>query len=488
MNKHKEKKKIYIPLFMFLLLVLGVSVYFGVFKTSNDEETHLKKTETDEKVAANTTISYGDIYDTTGKRIITNTATLNSMFESDLFSEDKRENDLILTIDMELQTAVDKIIEEELLQKKSYGSTDLLDRAFVVLMDPNTGEILTMAGKQYVRDEKTGKITFNDLASGNMTTSYTMGSVVTGATILTGYETGAINPGQIILDAPLKIKGTPLKRSWKNMGYINDLTALKQSSNVYMFQTAINIGEGEYRDNQSLQINSEAFDTMRKYFHQFGLGVPTGVDLSGEIEGLKGKETNPGYLLDFSIGQYDTYTPLQLVQYVSTIANGGKRVQPHVLKEIRESAKDDSTLGPILEEVSPVVLNTVDMEPKWIERVQKGFKKVMQEQGGTGYPRFVNAEYDPAGKTGIAEAFYDGPLHKNYDEPLATMNLSMVSYAPANNPEVAMAVVVPWAYQGESGHSMNLDIGRKVMDKYFELKENSKTSLSENEKKSDIEE
>jgi len=59
------------------------------------------------------------------------------------------------------------------------------------------------------------------------------------------------------------------------------------------------------------------------------------------------------------------------------------------------------------------------------------------------------------------------------------MNLSLVSYAPTNNPEVAMAVVVPWAYQGESGHSMNLDIGRKVMDKYFELKGNSKTSLSD---------
>ncbi|KMY50243.1 hypothetical protein AC625_12655 [Peribacillus loiseleuriae] len=107
-----------------------------------------------------------------------------------------------------------------------------------------------MAGKQYARDGKTGKMKFNDFALGNMTTSYTMGSVVTGATTLTGYETDAINPGQSMVDAPINIKGSPQKRSWKYMGMINNLTALKQSSDVYMFKTAIKIGEGEYRNNQ----------------------------------------------------------------------------------------------------------------------------------------------------------------------------------------------------------------------------------------------
>jgi len=178
------------------------------------------------------------------------------------------------------------------------------------------------------------------------------------------------------------------------MGMINDLTALKQSSDVYMFKTAINIGEGEYRNNQSLRINVEAFDTMRKYFHQFGLGVPTGIDLNDEMAGFKGQDTVPGKLLDFSIGQYDKYTPMQLAQYVSTIANGGKRIQPHILKEIREPADDASTLDSIIEEISPVVLNTIDMEPKWIERVQKGFELVMQEEGGTGYSMFGNADYE----------------------------------------------------------------------------------------------
>ncbi|WP_042350084.1 penicillin-binding transpeptidase domain-containing protein [Bacillus massiliigorillae] len=393
-----------------------------------------------------------------------------NVLESALLSAGKRGNDLVLTIDMDLQRAVEEIIEQELRQKKSYGSTQFLDRAFVVMMDPNTGEVLTMAGKRYARNEDTGKMEFTDFALGNITTSYTMGSVVKGATVLTGYETGVLRPGAGVMDSPIKI-GPTIKKSWKNMGWINDLTALKQSSNVYMFHIAMDIGKGNYRYGQPLSIDTKAFDTMRYYFNQFGLGTRTGIDLPNESAGFKGQDKLPGKLLDFSIGQFDTYTPMQLAQYVSTIANGGNRLQPHIVKQIREPSEDAKSLGPVTQEISPVVLNTLDMKSSWIERVQTGFRKVMQEQGGTGKSAFAGAKYDPAGKTGTAEAFYDGPLRKNYKEPPPTMNLSLVGYAPSKNPEVAMAVVVPWAYQGKTGHSMNMDIGRKVMDKYFELKE-----------------
>ncbi|MDQ7860116.1 penicillin-binding transpeptidase domain-containing protein [Peribacillus frigoritolerans] len=78
---------------------------------------------------------------------------------------------------------------------KAKGNTYLLDRAFVVLMDPNTGEVLTMAGRQYGRNSKTGLTEMNDFALGNITTSYTMGSSVKGATVYTGFQTGAIAPG-----------------------------------------------------------------------------------------------------------------------------------------------------------------------------------------------------------------------------------------------------------------------------------------------------
>lgn len=91
---------------------------------------------------------------------------------------------------------------------------------------------------------------------------------------------------------------------------------------------------------------------MRYYFGQFGLGVKTGIDLPNESAGQIGRGNQPGFLLDLSIGQYDTYTPLQLAQYVSTIANGGYRMQPQVVKrnsstgsETRRSWKSRSLNG-----------------------------------------------------------------------------------------------------------------------------------------------
>ena len=82
---------------------------------------------------------------------------------------------------------------------------------------------------------------------------------------------------------------------------------------------------------------------------------------------LKEHETSPGKLLDLAIGQYDTYTPMQLAQYVSTIANGGNRMQPHIVKEIRDPVDDNEELGPIAKENSPTVLNRLNMKDEWIE-------------------------------------------------------------------------------------------------------------------------
>ncbi|MDE3839609.1 penicillin-binding protein [Bacillus methanolicus] len=394
-----------------------------------------------------------------------------NVLKTEVISEGQRGKDLVLTIDMDLQLAVEKIIEEELWKAKSYPGTSLLDRAYVVLMDPNTGEILTMAGKRIVKDEKTGKRELQDDALGNITTSYNVGSAVKGATVLTGYKTGAIQPGEYLLDTPMKIKGTPVKKSWQTMGLINDLYALRRSSNVYMFRIAVEIGDGRYEYDQPLPLKEEAFDTIRQSFSQFGLGVRTGIDLPNEMVGFKGADKKPGFLLDLVIGQYDTYTNMQLAQYVSTIANNGYRLQPHIVKEIREPVMKNDELGPIIEEIEPKVLNRIDMKTEWIERVQEGFRQVMQEPKGTAVGYFGGKNYSPAGKTGTAEAFYDGPDRKKFGkEPPEVMNLSLVGYAPSNNPEIAMAVLVPWAFQGNYDHKANLKIGERVMDAYFDLK------------------
>jgi penicillin-binding protein A len=95
----------------------------------------------------------------------------------------------------------------------------------------------------------------------------------------------------------------------------------------------------------------------------------------------------------------------------------------------------------------------------------------MQEPGGTAYKFFGSAPYAPAGKTGTAEAFYDGPERSKFGkEPPPVMNLSLVGYAPSKNPEVAMAVLIPWAFQGDEDNKANLKIGRRVLDTYFNLK------------------
>nr|WP_110927399.1 penicillin-binding protein 2 [Bacillus massiliglaciei] len=413
---------------------------------------------------------YEDVLQGTKAKIRNVTDKSGNVVDSEVITEGQRGKDLVLTIDMDLQLATEEILEKHLIAKKKMGNTKFLDRAFAVMMDPKTGEILTMAGKQYVKDKETGKASIEDFALGNITTSYAMGSSVKGATVLTGYQQGAIKPGSYFYDTKLKIKGTPEKGSYKNFGNINDLTALKVSSNVYMFRTAINIAGGHYVMNKPLDIDTSAFSTIRNSFAQFGLGVRTGIDLPNEMAGFKGSETSPGKLLDLAIGQYDTYTPMQLVQYVSTIANGGNRMQPHMVKEIRDPEDDNEALGPIAEEMKPTVLNRIEMKSEWIERVQQGFEKVAQESGGTAYTWLGGKSYHAAAKTGTAESFYDGPDREKYDEPQETMNLTLVGYAPSENPEVAFAVVVPWAYQGHSGHSMNKEIGEEILDKYFELK------------------
>ncbi|MGG5254364.1 peptidoglycan D,D-transpeptidase FtsI family protein [Neobacillus sp. SM06] len=416
-------------------------------------------------------LQYEDVLHGFKGKVKNSTDQVESIFNRNIISSGKRGSDLVLSIDMDLQLTVEKIIEEELLAAKKWPDTSLLDRAYVALMDPRTGEILTMAGKKMVKNKETGHIDLLDDALGTFTTTYNVGSTVKGATVLTGFKTGAITPNTFFDDQGLKIKGTPLKKSYAYLGTLNEIDALKKSSNVYMFHTAIQIGKGHYEYNQPLRLNEpHAFEIIRNSFASFGLGARTGIDLPNEQTGFKGTSRLPGFLLDLAIGQYDTYSAMQLVQYVSTIANGGYRMQPHLLKEIRQPIDNMGELGPLVMEMKPKVLNTIDVQKEWLDRVQTGFRKVMQDSEGTAYKFFGDAPYSPAGKTGTAQAYYDGPDRNRFGkEPPQVMNLSLVGYAPSQNPVIAMAVIVPWAYQGKDDHRANLKIGRRVMDAYFQL-------------------
>ncbi|PEJ35886.1 peptidoglycan D,D-transpeptidase FtsI family protein [Bacillus pseudomycoides] len=413
---------------------------------------------------------YEDVLHGTKEEVKNNIDKAGNVVQTETISKGKSGNNLTLTIDMELQKKVEESIEKNLKAFKS--SEPLMDRAFVVMMDPKTGQLLSMAGKRFV--EKDGKVEVEDFALGNMVTSYELGSAVKGATLLTGYQTGAIQPGTQFYDAPMKFKGTRVKKSWNVSGFgnINDLRALQVSSNVYMFHTALQIAGVNYVPNSSLDIKQAAFDTMRYYFKQFGLGVPTGINLPNEITGqTRQKDSQPGFLLDFSIGQYDTYTPLQLAQYISTIANDGYRMQPQIVQEIREQTTKKEEIGKVVQSIEPVVLNRVDVKSEYIDRVKEGFRWVFQEGDGTGVKYFQKAPYKPAGKTGTAQTVYggDSKIGRNEKgERIECYNLTLVGYAPYDNPEIAFSVVVPWVHNDKGG--INSLIGKDILDIYFDLK------------------
>lgn len=411
---------------------------------------------------------YEDVLHGTKKEVRSVADKQGTTIRTETISEGKSGKNLTLTIDMELQKKVEESIEKILKAYK--GSESMLDRAFVVMMNPKNGQVLSMAGKRLV--EKDGKTEIEDYALGTMTSSYELGSTVKGATVLTGFETKAITPGTYFYDAPMKFKGTREKKSWKEFGNIDDLRALQVSSNVYMFHTALKIAGVDYVRNSSLNIKQEYFDKMRYYFRQFGLGVPTGIDLPNETAGQIGKKDNqPGFLLDYSIGQYDTYTPLQLVQYISTIANGGYRMKPQIVQEVREQTSQKDEIGKVVHAVEPIVLNKIDMKEEYIKQVKEGFRKVFQEGDGTGVRAFQKASYKPAGKTGTAQTVYGGESdigRNEKGERRECYNLTLAGYAPYDNPEVAFSVVVPWVMNDKSG--INSDIGKEVLDAYFELK------------------
>ena len=390
--------------------------------------------------------------------------------------------DLVLTFDSELQVANEKIVEEELLKLKAMSGSSLLDRAFLIMMDPNTGDILSMVGKKIEKDSETGRNVVVDYAYGSFTTAYEAGSVVKAGTLLTGYKLGAITPNTVLGDEPIHLLGTPVKRSIFNQGgYISmdGLSALEQSSNVYMFKTAMLINGTPYSYMMPLRLNDQTFPKMRNSYAQFGLGVKTGIDLPNEFSGVEGPIMG-GKTLDLAIGQYDTYTPLQLAQYISTIANGGYRVQPHVVKEVRDPSKDGQQLGQLVTEVGPRILNHIDNTEEEINYVKKGLQRVYTGSRGTARTAFANAPFTAAGKTGTAEVVYYGPLRERYGTN--TINLTHVGYAPYENPEIAYAVVIPWATTNLNQHlSNNNVIARRALDAYYELKAKyEKTKVTDN--------
>lgn len=414
------------------------------------------------------------------KSVINNTTDgKGSVTETETIFKGEPGKDLVLTVDSEIQANIESLVEAKLIEMKEKNGSQLLDRAFVVIMDPYTGEVLSMVGKQLGNDPKTGKRVVYDYAYGTFTSAYEIGSIIKPATVLTGYDQGVIELNDVLVDEPIKIKDTKVKSSIFNRNSripLTDLQAIERSSNVYMFKIGFRLANEIYRYDEPTNIgNSDDFEVLRNSYAQFGLGVPTGIDLPGESSGIRGP-IEAGKFLDLTIGQYDTYTPLQMAQYVSTIANGGIRVQPHVVKEIREPSSDGNTMGPLVAEIGPSVLNRIHNTEKQIEHIKKGMSLVYYGDHGSARSYFGDTPYKAAGKTGTAQVVYFGPDQDSWGEE--TINSTHIGFAPFDNPEIAYAVMIPWApYYNGQYESTGTILAREVVDAYFEIQKKNDSAI-----------
>lgn len=384
----------------------------------------------------------------------------------ELIERGMRGHDIVLSIDIDLQLAVEEILIEEMKKAKEEPNTDYYNKSFVIISDPNTGEILVYAAKQIIF--KNGEYQIYDYTPYIATTPIVVGSVIKGASMAVGYKTDAINIGTTMLDECIKIKNTPKKCSWRSgLGFLNDIDALVLSSNSYQFKVAMKVGGAKYSYNSPLNIDYNAFDIYRDTYAQFGLGVKTGIDFPLESTGYKGTNMLSGHLLDFAIGQYDTYTSIQLTQYINTIANNGNRIALKFLKEVHEPTMKNS-LGILLEESEPVILNKIELESKYLDRIRLGFKEVMK--GPLGYNYMGNVP-NPAGKTGTSQSFYDSDGDGIIDKE--TVTKTFAGYYPADKPIMSIVVVSPdisHRYNNSTYDvAVNKQISSKVCNKFLEF-------------------
>lgn len=342
-----------------------------------------------------------------------------------LLEEEQKGNDLILSIDIDMQIKTEEILKDKLILAKKYGNTEYYKDSYALVSDPLTGSIKAISGIRLNDDN-----TFSDISLNNINKSYTIGSAVKGATIAVGYKYKLIEPGKYINDSCVKLLFVPKKCSFKKLGKVNDLTALSNSSNYYQYMIAIKLTGNTYTPNMKLNATQEHFKKYREMLSSFGLGVKTGIDLPNEQTGIMGKTIADDLLLNLSIGQYDTYTPIEVLQYINSVATG-KRIKLSLMQEIKNGEET------LLENKSEV-LNNVDLDKESLDRIKEGMKLVLSEGTGKFYvPQGLNF----AGKTGTSESFLDTNNDNIVDT--ATISSTFTGFYPADNPKFSIVVITP---------------------------------------------
>lgn len=389
--------------------------------------------------------SYTLNYDSSGNPIVTSTKSGTAG------------SNIRLSIDWELQQFADSIIEEELVKMNSQNK--FFNKMFFTLMDPYTGEIIVMSGK--IINKETGEVT--DYAAGNYLDANLIGSTIKGGTLYTAFKEGVITPGTTFMDEPIKIKGTKEKKSHRDLGLINEIDALAYSSNVYMFRIAMLLGGANYVYDGPLKINDEAFETLRRDLGELGLGVKTGIDIPNEAFGYRGSKRTGGYLLDASIGQYDTYTNIQLAQYACTLANGGKRIKPHLFLD--SYVTDADGLANANYTVKTEVLDDVSEQTTAFSQIKQGMRACVTRTNGTCNSYWSSKSYVTYAKTGTAED-YTGTGETDYPNHL---QIGYIQADENSEPIVAFACIAIRQTTASNGSSSSAPlISQQIIDKYVE--------------------
>ena len=386
-------------------------------------------------------------------------------------------SDIVLTIDANLQKVTEDALAANIQKISSGGFGKRYDAraGACVVMNVNSGEILAMASyPTYTPADFVGGIstenwnkynndTSHPLVDKAIQNSYSPGSTFKMITAIAGLESGVINTNTTINDTGRYTKYRDYQPvCWyytdyhRGHGSLNVSGAIEKSCNFFFYETGDRMG----------------IDTLSKYAKYFGLGTKTGIELQGETSGqLASKETksklrpnssdgnwNPGDTLQASIGQGDNeFSPLQMAKYISILANGGNKIEPTIIKTIRnangsESSKEDikkfvnNKLGIQEEETEDL-----QIQQKNLDAVLKGMESVTQDSEGTAYVRFKDFGISVGGKTGSAEA------------PGNKVNAWFVGFAPFENPEIAIVVMVE-----NGGHgNYTAEVVRDIMEEYF---------------------
>ena len=360
--------------------------------------------------------------------------------------EGSKGKNIKLTIDLAFQDSVDSLLKSYFNSELANGGAQYSEGVYAVALNPKTGAVLAMSGIKH--NLESGELTPDSL--GTVTNVFVPGSVVKAATISSGWENGVLSGNQTLTDQPIVFQGSAPINSWYTLSYgsfpITAVEALEYSSNTYMVQTALGIMGQTYQPNMTVGTSNleSAMAKLRSTFGEYGLGVSTGIDLPDESTGFIPKDFDLANYLTNAFGQFDNYTPMQLAQYVATIANNGVRLAPRIVEGVYDN-NEQGGLGELIKQNDSTELNKINISEPDMSILQQGFYQVSHGTSAltTGRAFSNGASVSISGKTGTAESYVNGGQKAN--------NTNAVAYAPTDNPQIAVAVVFP--------HNTNLTNG-----------------------------